>query len=164
MEIVVIANNIRSVFNVGSIFRTAEGFGIKKIYLTGYTPNPSSGLPHIKQKMDQEINKTALGAEKLINFQYCSDINKLITKLKNQDYRIVGLEQDKKSILLPNYQPKYKKIAVLLGEEVSGINKELLKMCDDIIEIPMFGQKESFNVSVATGIVLYHLTTKQSLS
>lgn len=161
MEIIVIAHNIRSILNVGSIFRTSEGFGVKKIYLSGYTPSPDSGLPHIKEKMARELNKTALGAEKLVKFEYSPDIVKTTTLLKREGFKIVGLEQDSNAILLPNYKPNTEKIVLLLGEEVSGISSELRNICDEIIEIPMFGKKESFNVSVATGIALYHLATTQ---
>jgi rRNA methylases len=159
MEIVIILHNIRSILNVGSIFRTAEGFGIKKIYLTGYTPNPESGLPHVREKISKQLHKTALGAEDLVKYEYNSNVVKIITSLKKQSYKIVGLEQDEKSVMLPDYRPNQSKIALLLGEEVNGIDPELRKVCNDIIEIPMFGQKESFNVSVATGIALYHLAT-----
>jgi tRNA G18 (ribose-2'-O)-methylase SpoU len=160
MEITVIVHNIRSILNVGSIFRSCEGFGVKKIWPTGYTPNTKSGLPHVQQKLAERLHKTALGAENLVKFDYDSDVVKITTLLKQQGYRIVGLEQDPKSILLPNYKPKAKKIALLLGEEVHGLTPELRAICDDLIEIQMFGQKESFNVAVATGIALYHLKSQ----
>jgi tRNA G18 (ribose-2'-O)-methylase SpoU len=162
MEIIVIIHNIRSILNVGSIFRSSEGFGVQKIWLTGYTPNPKSGLPHVQQKLAEKLHKTALGAENLVKFDYDPDIVKTTTLLKQQGWRIVGLEQDEKSILLPNYKAPSNKIALLLGEEVHGLTPELRQLCDDLIEIPMFGQKESFNVAVATGIALYHLATTQS--
>lgn len=158
-EIVVIAHNIRSTHNVGAIFRTAEGFGIQKIILSGYTPYPKiSGdtrLPHIAEKLHAQIHKTALGAETIVPFEYYE--TPPINILKEAGYRIVGLEQDERSVHLSEYRPS-EKIALLLGEEVEGISKELLGACEDIIEIPMVGKKESFNVSVATGIALYHLS------
>lgn len=159
-KIVVIAHNIRSTHNVGSIFRTADGFGVEKIILSGYTPYPKiegdTRLPHISEKLTTQIDKTALGATKHVPYEYQEEPN--ILELKNAGYRIVGLEQDERSISLPDYHAP-EKIVLLLGEEVHGITHELLELCDDIIEIPMKGKKESFNVSVATGIALYSLTT-----
>lgn len=158
-EIIVIAHNIRSTHNVGSIFRTAEGFGVKKIILSGYTPYPSmvgdTRLPHIAEKLTAQIHKTALGAELLVPFEY-QEIPDL-ESLKSAGYRIVGLEQDARSAMLPNYS-RADKIALLLGEEVHGIEADLIHQCDDLIEIPMRGKKESFNVSVAAGIALYALS------
>ena len=157
-EIIVIAHNIRSTHNVGAIFRTSEGFGVAKIILSGYTPYPTvsndSRLPHISRKLTDQIHKTALGAETLVPFEYQEAPG--ITSLKNQGYTIVGLEQDTRSVMLPEYRPP-QKIALLLGEEVEGIANDLREFCDDLIEIPMTGKKESFNVSVATGIALYAL-------
>lgn len=158
-EIIIIAHNIRSTHNIGAIFRTAEGFGVKKIILSGYTPYPAQPddprLPHIAEKLTSQIHKTALGAETMIPFEYSEQPD--IFALKKAGYRIVGLEQASDAIMLPDYQP-LQKIALILGEEVEGITKDLLHECDDIIEIPMHGQKESYNVSVATGIALYALT------
>lgn len=158
-EIIVVAHNIRSTHNVGAIFRTAEGFGIKKIILSGYSPYPKlekdSRLPHIAAKLHAQIHKTALGAEEIVPFEYQEAPN--LTGLKESGYRIVGLEQAENSISLPDYQ-KSEKIVLILGEEVHGIPPEILAHCEDILEIPMKGQKESFNVSVAAGIALYQLS------
>jgi tRNA G18 (ribose-2'-O)-methylase SpoU len=157
-EIIVIAHNIRSTHNVGAIFRTAEGFGVKKIILSGYTPYPAlkkdPRLPYISEKLTAQIHKTALGAETLVPFEYTE--NPPLQALKNTGYRIVGLEQANRSIILKDYKSP-EKIALLIGEEVHGIENDLLEQCEDIVEIPMVGQKESFNVSVATGIALYAL-------
>lgn len=159
-EIIVIAHNIRSTHNVGAIFRSSEGFGVKKIILSGYTPYPKipgdSRLPHISLKLTSQIHKTALGAEESVPFEYQENID--IQTLKNAGYRIVGLEQATRSTLLSSYTSP-EKIALILGEEVHGIPDELLAQCEDIIEIPMVGKKESFNVSVAAGIALYELFT-----
>lgn len=158
-EIIVIAHNIRSTHNVGSIFRTSEGLGVQKIILSGYTPYPimtdDTRLPHIRNKIQQDIHKTALGAEELVPFSYhqTPPLNDLV----KQGYRIVALEQDDRSTPIHAYKTP-EKIALLIGEEVHGIERDLLNQCDDIIEIPMVGKKESFNVSVATGIALYALT------
>ena len=159
-DLVVIAHNIRSIHNIGSIFRTAEGFGIKDIVCSGYTPYPSlplhdNRLPHIHEKITNQMHKTALGAEKLVKFRHCE--TPPIETLRNQGYKIIGLEQNESSIKLPNYRP-HNKIALILGEEVDGISQNILMQCDYLLEIPMFGKKESFNVSVAAGIALYHLT------
>lgn len=159
-DIIVIAHNIRSTHNVGAIFRTAEGFGISNIILSGYTPYPQlqkdSRLPHIAEKLTKQISKTALGAEAIVPFEYHEQPP--LDALKADGYRIVGLEQAPNSIPMAHYKPS-EKVALLLGEEVEGITPELLAKCEDIIEIPMVGKKESFNVSVATGIALYALTT-----
>jgi 23S rRNA (guanosine2251-2'-O)-methyltransferase len=161
-EIIVIAHNIRSTHNVGSIFRTAEGFGVKKIILSGYTPYPrienDPRLPHISDKLTAQIHKTALNAEEIVPFEYYEALD--LEEFKKDGYRLVALEQAEHSTLLNDYTPP-EKIALLIGEEVHGIEPKLLKQCEDIIEIPMWGQKESFNVSVATGIALYSLTTKK---
>lgn len=157
-EIIVIAHNIRSTHNVGAIFRTCEGFGVKKIILSGYTPYPKinndTRLPHIAEKLTAQIHKTALGAEIMVQFEHQETPN--LELFKEAGYKLVGLEQDPSSIRLPNYSPP-NKIALLLGEEVEGITADMRQKCDDLIEIPMEGEKESFNVSVATGIALYHL-------
>lgn len=159
-EIILILHNIRSTYNVGAILRTAEAFGVNKVICSGYTPYPNIAnddrLPHIREKLNKQIAKSALGAESLIEIQHFEELD--IESLRSQGYRIVALEQNEKSIELSKYLPS-SKIALLLGEEVNGVSNENLKLCDDIIEIPMHGQKESFNVSVAAGIALYGLTT-----
>lgn len=159
-DIIVIAHNIRSTHNVGAIFRSSEGFGVAKVILSGYTPYPltpsDARLPHISRKLTDQIHKTALGAERTVPFEYVEmpDFN----SLRARGFKIVGLEQDARSVMLPQYQPPAK-IALLLGEEVEGIDVHLRDECDDLIEIPMAGKKESYNVSVATGIALYALNT-----
>jgi 23S rRNA (guanosine2251-2'-O)-methyltransferase len=159
-EIIVIAHNIRSTHNIGSIFRTSEGFGVKKIIISGYSPYPSIPgdlrLPHISSKLTDQIHKTALGAEVMVPFEYQPEPN--LALLRANGYTIVGLEQDKRSTMLNDYKAP-NKIALVLGEEVNGIDGILRDSCDELIEIPMVGKKESFNVSVATGIALYTLTT-----
>ena len=158
-EIIVIAHNIRSTHNIGSIFRTCEGFGVKKIILSGYSPYPKlqgdDRLPHLAEKLTDQIHKTALGAETMVVFEHRDIPN--FDQLKQHGFQIVGLEQDNRSIPLNDYKAP-DKIALLIGEEVNGIPDDLRAMCDDLLEIPMQGQKESFNVSVATGIALYALS------
>ena len=140
-------------------FRTGEGFGVSKIILSGYTPYPriesDPRLPHISDKLTLQIHKTALGAEELVPFEYQESPN--FEELRRSGFSIIGLEQHERAIMLREYKPP-QKIALLIGEEVEGISQALLEQCDDLIEIPMIGKKESYNVSVATGIALYALS------
>jgi 23S rRNA (guanosine2251-2'-O)-methyltransferase len=151
---------MRSTHNVGSLFRTAEGLGVAYVYLTGYTPYPQTPvdqrLPHIARKLTNQIHKTALGAEKLIQWDHLDDVTSCIAELRTEGYAIIALEQSPDSISLPGYEPP-EKIALLLGREVEGIEPAVLALCDSILEIPMLGQKESFNVVQAVAIALYQL-------
>ena len=164
-DIVVIMHNIRAVYNVGAILRTADCLGVSKVYATGYTPNLTTAsdgsgqpiLPHIKLKLQRELHRSALGAETTVPFIAAPDINALLDKLKSDGYTITALEQSERAISLADYQTPAK-TALLLGEEVRGITPELLAECSVVLELPMFGQKESYNVSVATGIALCSLT------
>lgn len=159
-DIVLIAHNIRSTHNVGAFFRTCDGFGVSKILLTGYTPYPTfeadTRLPHFADKITRQIHKTALGAETSVPFEH----HELppIDALTQAGYSLVGLEQDETSIPLHDYTPP-EKVALFLGNEIDGIYSEYRAQCDTIVEIPMHGAKESFNVSVAAGIALYHIAT-----
>lgn len=161
MTIALVLHNIRSAHNVGAILRTAEGFGVSHCYFTGYTPYPMSTpddrLPHIAKKLHDAIAKTALGAETLVPQTHHPDIVRCIDELRTAGYTIVGLEQDDTSIQLDTFSSD-RPIALLLGEEVHGLTKELRRKCDVLLEIPMKGRKESFNVSVAAGIALYELS------
>jgi 23S rRNA (guanosine2251-2'-O)-methyltransferase len=161
MSLVVIAHNIRSAYNVGAILRSCDGFGVDKLYVTGYTPYPAAAndgrLPHERLKLTRQIAKTALGAEQTVPTEHAGEIKTLLDSLKASGYAIVALEQSATSIPLNAYKPEGN-VALLLGEEVHGITPELLARCDTTLEIPMVGHKESFNVSVATGIALYALT------
>lgn len=160
-SIILLAHNIRSLHNVGSIFRTAEGFAVERIICSGYTPYPAlpndHRLPHLREKMTNVIAKTALGAETLVPFETVEDPMVRLAELRASGYRLVALEQSPDSISLPEYSPAHR-LVLILGEEVSGVPSELLALADDIIEIPMYGRKESFNVSVAAGIALYQLS------
>lgn len=157
-SILLLVHNIRSTHNVGALFRTAEGCSVARIILSGYSPYPTlshdTRLPHIHEKLTRDIHKTALGAETLVPFEHLAEPP--LSKLKQQNYRIVALEQAANSVRLSNYRGA-DKIALLIGEEINGIAPELLAKCDDIVEIPMQGEKESFNVSVAAGMALYEL-------
>lgn len=161
-SIAVILHNIRSAYNVGSIFRTADGAGVNKIYLCGYTPTPA------RLNLDK-ISKTALGAEKYVPWEYCRQTWRLLEKLKKDKIKIVALEQSSKAIDYRKFNPplgngvsKWITMALVVGNEVRGLSKEILKHCDEVIEIPMRGKKESLNVSVATGVVLYEITKQNS--
>ncbi len=151
-KIFLILHNVRSLHNVGAIFRTADGAGVSKIYLTGYTPTPVD----IFGKTRKEIKKTALGAEKTVAWEKYKDIGKLISKLKKEKIKIIALEQSPEAINYKKLKPKYP-IALILGNEVRGISKQILNKCNSVIEIPMRGKKESLNVSVAAGVALFEL-------
>ncbi len=158
-NVIVIAHNLRSTHNVGSLLRTAEGIGARQVYLTGYTPHPATDgdqrLPHIQRKLTNAIHKTALGAESSIPWTYSEELTSVIEHLQDSGYTIAALEQTASSLSLPNYTPP-QKIALLLGREVEGIEPEVLKLCDICLEIPMAGKKESFNVVQAAAMALYH--------
>lgn len=159
-KIILIAHNIRSTHNVGSLLRTADGLGVERVYLTGYTPYPAirddSRMPHIARKVDERITKTALGAEKSVDWEHEPDAEAVINKLKERGFNIVALEQAPNSIKLPAYKP-LEKIVVVVGREVEGIEPDVLELCDSVVEIPMYGKKESFNVAVAAAIALYQM-------
>ncbi|MFA5098834.1 MAG: TrmH family RNA methyltransferase [Candidatus Paceibacterota bacterium] len=154
---IIILHNIRSLHNVGSIFRTADAAGVEKIYLCGITPAPidSFGRPR------QQLTKVSLGAEKYIEWEKVKSTSKLIDKFKKEKYKIFAVEQSKKSV--PYYKlhttnnKQRAKLALILGNEVKGLPPSILKHTDKILEIPMFGKKESLNVAVAFGIVVFKL-------
>lgn len=148
-KISVICHNIRSAYNIGSIFRTADGAGVAKLYLTGYTPAP----PH------SGISKTALGAEKSVEWEKYSRIENIFRKLKQDKTKIIAIEQDPASKPYDHFDFKGK-ICLVLGNEKRGLSKAVLKKCDEILEIPMKGEKESLNVSVAFGIAIYSIIDK----
>ncbi|MBI2047648.1 MAG: TrmH family RNA methyltransferase [Parcubacteria group bacterium] len=149
-ETALILHNIRSMYNVGSIFRTAEAAGISKIYLVGITPTPIDRFGRARK----EIQKTALGAEKNVKWEHVSRVNQLLTRLRKERFYIVGIEQTARSIDYRVVRPK-RKTAFIFGNEVTGLPALVLKQCDVVAEIPMKGKKESLNVSVATGIILF---------
>lgn len=151
-EIILILHNLRSAQNVGAIFRVADAIGVAKIYLTGYTPTPIDRF----DRPNHEVAKTALGAEKYVEWEASKAINNLLKKLLASSFQLLALEQSKKS-------KDYRKIkltkstAIIVGNEVRGLNPVILKRCDIIAEIPMRGRKESLNVAVATGIFLFRV-------
>jgi 23S rRNA (guanosine2251-2'-O)-methyltransferase len=146
---VLVLDNIRSVLNVGAIFRTADAFGIDKIYLCGVTPSP---IDRFGRKRN-DLHKTALGAEDSVDWEYFANTLELVIRLKKEDFQIISLEQDSKSIDYKNVKLSSKSV-IVFGSETGGVNKEILKLSDQIAEIKMLGKKESLNVSVSAGILL----------
>ena len=146
----ILLHNIRSAHNVGSIFRTADAAGISNIYLSGYTPRPVDVLGRVQK----EIAKTALGAEKTIPWTYSKNPLSALTAARNVGMRIVGVEQDVRAIEYSKFRPKGE-VLFVLGNEVRGMSKGLRDACDVLVEIPMRGRKESLNVSVAAGIIVF---------
>lgn len=163
MQLILVLDNIRSTYNVGAILRTAEGFGVDRVVLSGYTPrvHDTNLLPHLRAKLDKEIHKTALGAEDMLDVYSSGDIIADLVELKKQGWQVVGLENNIEKVkIFKLNDSKLKeelsdKVILILGEEVKGIDYSLYDIIDLFVEIPMKGQKESFNVSVATGIAIY---------
>ena len=151
-KIILILDNIRSVHNVGSLFRTADGFGIFEIFLCGTTPTPIDRFGRERS----DFQKVSLGAEKTIPWKYFETTQEAIETAKSE-YQIVALEQDVRSQNIETFSSE-KNIALVLGTEVTGMSQEILETCDTILEIPMSGTKESFNVSIAGAIAMYELS------
>ena len=150
--ILVVLDNIRSMYNVGSVFRTADAFLVEGICLCGYTAQPPR----------KEIHKTALGATETVDWMHFSTAFEAVQQLKQRDYKVFAIEQTEGSVSLEKFHVKEdKKIAVVFGNEVEGVTNDVLKICDGSIEIPQFGMKHSLNISVAAGIVLYKLSEPQ---
>ncbi len=145
-KFVLILDNIRSLFNVGSIFRLADGAGVNKIYLGGITGRPPQ----------PKIDKVSLGAEKSVPFEHYWQVWRVVDELKKQGYQIVALEQTRKSINYLKFKPRFP-LALIIGNEKTGVGPALLKRADKIIALPMQGSKESLNVSTAVGIALYKI-------
>ena len=150
ISIIIILDDIRSLNNIGSIFRTSDAFNIEKIILCGICGRP----PH------REINKTALGATEFVNWEYYKNIQDPIKKLIIKGYEIISIEQTKKSLLLNEYKPK-NKVAFIFGNEVKGVSKKSLELSDLHIEIPQYGEKKSMNVTICTGIILWDFHQKK---
>ena len=150
IPLVIVLDNIRSLNNVGSVFRTADCLGIGKIYLCGITGKP----PH------RDIHKTSLGAENTIEWDYFESITALLKQLKSQDYQLCALEQTDNSIDIREFQSTDRPLALILGNEIDGVSDEAIALCDTIVEIPQFGTKHSFNVAVSAGIALWEIKQK----
>ena len=149
--IVIILDDIRSLHNIGSVFRTSDAFLIEKIYLCGITATPPN----------KEIHKTALGATDTVSWEYAKDVLEVITKLKAENTTVYAIEQVENAVFLDNFQPiKETKYALVFGNEVYGVSQEAIKICDGCIEIPQLGTKHSLNISVSAGIVVWDLFQK----
>ena len=149
--LLVILDNIRSLNNIGSVFRTSDAFRIEKIYLCGYTAQP----PH------REIQKTALGATKSVDWEHSENIIEVIKDLQNQNIKVVAIEQTENAIMLDDFTvTKSEKIAIVMGNEVQGVQQDVIDVCDSVIEIPQIGTKHSLNISVSCGVVLWDLFSK----
>ncbi|WP_445666156.1 TrmH family RNA methyltransferase [Fodinibius sp. AD559] len=147
----ILLHNVRSMHNVGAAFRNADAFGIDEILMSGYTPTPPR----------PEIAKTAIGAQEHVDWQQTEDPKKQIEEFKNKGYHLVALEQMTNSILLPDYTiPKEQDICLVFGNEVTGIDDDILSYIDDFVEIPQYGHKHSLNVSVTVGVALYGFLVK----
>ena len=164
MEIVLLLHNIRSTYNVGAILRTAEGLGVSKVICSGYTPwfDKPWMLPHLSSKLERQIHKSALGAERMVAASWAPDILESLTEFREAGYQILGLENnlERETVLLSDTRLSElvsDRVVLILGEEVAGISSELYGLIDLFLEIPMEGQKESFNVSVAAGMALFKL-------
>ena len=159
-RVILIAHDIRSAHNIGSLMRTAEGLGVEKMIISGFSPYPAvpddTRLPHIARKVSQRVLKTSLGAETTLRWEYKTDINDVISDLKDNGFRLVALEQAPGAKPLASYRTS-SKTALVLGGEKAGVSQDILRQCDDVIEIPMSGQKESFNVAAAAAMALFYL-------
>jgi len=159
-RLALILSDIRSTHNVGSILRSADGFGADHIFFAGYTPYPKyqgdTRLPHLSNKITNSIHKTALGAEGTMPFSIFSTIKEAVDKARREGYKIASIEQSKISIPLNQFE-FVEDLALILGNEIEGVSRQTLETSDVILEIPMNGHKESFNVSVAAAIALYAL-------
>jgi len=153
-EVVAVLHNIRSIHNVGSIFRTADGAGIRKLYLCGITPTPLDRFG----KTRPDFQKVSLGAERSVSWEHTSTTGRAIKKLKREGYKIIAIEQTAGSVDCARYKSVNGRTALVIGNEVRGLTPSVIKESDVVLEIPMRGEKESLNVSVAFGIVAYQLT------
>lgn len=150
-QIIVVLDNVRSMNNIGSVFRTCDAFRVEQLFLCGITATP----PH------RDIHKTALGATDSVSWKYFETTKQAIISLKQEEFFIIAVEQTDTSINLEKYYPdKTKKTALIFGNEINGIDDEVLDLCDSCIEIPQFGTKHSINISVSAGIILWDIVTK----
>ena len=158
-ELVIIAHNVRSAHNVGSLLRTADGLGVVKVCLTGYTPYPQrdsdARLPHEALRVAKRILKTSLGAENFIPWEHYDEVQQAISELHKNNFAVIALEQTPDAISLSDYTVP-DRLALIVGREVEGIEPAVLVQTDARVVIPMFGQKESFNVAQAAAMALYH--------
>lgn len=150
-QLIAVLDNVRSLNNIGSVFRTADAFAIEAVYLCGITAKP----PH------REINKTALGATESVNWTYFEDTQTAVKKLKEDGWKVYAIEQTENSIMLNDFKPlSDEKIALIFGHEVKGVEQKVINQCDGVIEIPQKGTKHSLNISVSAGVVIWDLVSK----
>lgn len=173
MPLVVVLDDVRSLYNVGSVFRTADAFRVKAIYLCGITATPEQimgddGVTVVRDctlKAAQEIHKTALGAEESVEWRYFETAEEAVKSLKNDDYNVFAVEQAHGSTMLGDFKPQWhnnansRQYAVVLGNEVKGVHQEVIDLCHGCLEIPQYGTKHSLNVSVTGGIIIWHFAS-----
>lgn len=177
MPLVVVLDDVRSLYNVGSVFRTADAFRVMAVYLCGITATPDevrnadgSIAKECTLKAAQEIHKTALGAEDSVEWRYFKTAEEAMKSLKNDGFIVMAVEQAHGSTLLGDFTPEraacngVKKYAVVLGNEVKGVHQEIVDMCDGCLEIPQYGTKHSLNVSVTAGIIIWYFATTLAVS
>lgn len=150
-QIIVVLDNVRSALNVGSFFRTCDGFAVETLFLTGITACPPN----------REIQKTAIGATESVSWEYRENIVDAVTEIKAAGYKVWGVEQTNQSVMLDRIEMSDQKIALVFGNEVDGLSEDILPMLDGCIEIPQFGTKHSLNVAVCGGIVLWEMIRKR---
>ncbi len=151
IPIIIVLDDIRSLHNIGSVFRTSDAFLIEKIYLCGITAVPPN----------KEIHKTALGATETVTWEYAKDVLEVVAKLKSENVKIYSIEQTENAIMLDDFQPETEtKYALIFGNEVKGVSQEAINLSDGVIEIPQLGSKHSLNISVSAGIVIWDLFQK----
>ena len=148
--VIVLLDNVRSLHNLGSVFRTCDAMAVEKLYLCGITAKP----PH------REIQKTAIGATESVNWEYTEDAISIIHRYKKEGYTIISVEQTSNSIALGNYNWKNEKVLLIFGNEVDGVHQKIIDLSDFSLEIPQWGTKHSFNITVSVGIVLWDLKSK----
>ncbi len=154
LPLVVVLDHVRSLYNVGSVFRSSDAFRVQAVYLCGITATP----PQV------EIHKTALGAEDSVDWKYFERTQDAVNELKSQGYSVQAVEQVEGSVMLQSFRPEEgKKYAIVLGNEVKGVQQEVVDLCDGCIEIPQFGTKHSLNVSVTAGILIWEMARKMKL-
>jgi tRNA G18 (ribose-2'-O)-methylase SpoU len=169
MPLIVVLDDVRSLYNVGSVFRTSDAFRVEAIYLCGITATPDEVrdedgtlVRDCTLKASQEIHKTALGAEESVAWRYYKTAAEAVAALKEDGYEVLAVEQCHGSTMLNDFKPAFgdkKKYAVVLGNEVKGVHQEVVDMCDGCLEIPQYGTKHSLNVSVTAGIVIWHFAS-----